>query len=381
MVKSSLILFFCVVISACNSTSNNVALSELEQNAFAGYENVEITSKKEIFALSEEAKKFAKFYQKQANNEADQAKMILAGLFASNKLNLDYRAKANFTATQTFDSGVANCISLTILAHAMFEYVGISSVIQDVQIPEFWTIRDRDILINGHVNLLIKPQYNSLDSAIITRNIVVDFDPSAEATGFRAKKLSQKELISLFYNNIGAEYLIEENYVAAYAYFKAAIDAYSRNSSVWTNLGALYSRNGFLKDAEKAYRYAHQLDSKSLSSKENLAIILKKQGQLDEAEVLFDAIHKQRVKNPYYHLLLGDQALQKSEPELALTHFKTAIKIDDDSHMFHFAMARAYAKMGEYEASKQSLKDAKRLSDDSKIDAFYSRKLSLLAKI
>lgn len=379
MLKIAVLVVILAALSGCKIT-HKVSLDELSTEYFQGHESIKVIQANQIFALSDEAKDFAKHYTKMARSDSDKTEKLLTALFSANKLNLDYRARANTTATETFESGVANCISLTILAYAMFDHVGIPAVIQDVQIPEFWTVRDRDVLINGHVNLRVRPRdHNPLDS-LMSSDIIIDFDPNAEAAGFRAKELTDRQLISFYYNNIGAEALMIGDYITAYAYFSAAIQAYSRNDSVWVNLGALYSRVGALDEAEKAYRYATKLNGRSLSALENLAIVLNKQGDSKSAESIFARLHKKRSKNPYYHLLLGDQALNNSDAALALKHYQKAIELNDKAHTFYFALARAYMQLGDIEASKTSLQQAKRLSDDLKLNEFYARKLSLFAK-
>ncbi|MGK0371996.1 MAG: tetratricopeptide (TPR) repeat protein [Glaciecola sp.] len=211
--------------------------------------------------------------------------------------------------------------------------------------------------------------------------MTVDFDPQQGMRRFRAKELTKSEIVSNFYANKAADHLIVNEASRAYAYLKAAINENVNNEGAWLNLGVLFSRHQHFDQAEAFYAMALSIKPNFTSAYENLALLYKRQGKAEKSQVLLSRLHKKRQKNPYYHMMLGDIALEANDYELSITHYKKAISLNHKPHEFHFSLAKVYFRLGDIENAHRYLENAKRWAWDRELKRQYSSKISnLVAK-
>jgi Flp pilus assembly protein TadD len=182
----------------------------------------------------------------------------------------------------------------------------------------------------------------------------------------------------MFYNNKGAEEMLKGNYPTAYQYFKKSTKTDSQFSSAWGNLGVLYKLSGHYAMAESTYNHSIILNHKNFTSLGNLALLLNKQERYSEAKPIEDFIHKMRVKNPYYHALLGNEAFFNQSYKQAVQHYKKAIQLDDEQHEFYFGLAKAYFKQDKLVLSKRAMKKAIVLTKTKDTQKQYIAKLNFL---
>jgi tetratricopeptide (TPR) repeat protein len=128
---------------------------------------------------------------------------------------------------------------------------------------------------------------------------------------FPKKRINKNTVIAMFYNNKGANALVNNNYVAAYAYLKKATEVDPGFSSAWGNLGILYRMKGLDKIALSTYRHAIYLNQANLTAMENLSKLLHSRGASEEARLIDSHIIQKRANNPYYYALLGDENFHK----------------------------------------------------------------------
>ena len=153
--KNFSIFLIAMLFIGCQ-TASDVSISHktlLYDQGFVGFENVSVESKKEIFELNDEAKAFAKSTIKGVFKPKEQIQALVQHVFSRSDLNLLYRTEANTVANQTFQNRAANCLSMSIMTYALANELGFGVRFQDIDIPEFWTIREGQSLLNGHINL------------------------------------------------------------------------------------------------------------------------------------------------------------------------------------------------------------------------------------
>ena len=130
--------------------------------------------------------------------------------------------------------------------------------------------------------------------------------------------------------------------------------------------------------AEQTYRHSISLQGDNLTALGNLALLLRKEGRNEEATLIEQDIHKRRIKNPYYHALLGNEALWSHDYENALKHYKKAIALDDEQHEFYFALAKIYYHQNKLGLSQRALKKALALTKVKNTQSQYIAKLNYL---
>lgn len=379
-------LLLCLpLLFACQSKQNyqaspSLVTSNLYLDSQYHSDNpVNLETEHEIFRLSDDM--LAMIDAKLMNNltARQKAYVLLLHLFDEENISLSYDGNANVTASQAYHNKVANCMSLTIMAYAIASEAGMNVSFQNVDVPEYWVRNGQYNLLTGHVNLLVK------ESNEVIRRVVwgekatqIDFDPFVSKKDFPSHVIQKHTLLAMFYNNKGAEELVNNNYPVAYQYLKKATQADSRFASAWGNLGILYKLSGHYDVAEEAYRHSISLKKNNLTSLGNLAVLLNKQERFSEAQPIEKHIHKLRIKNPYYHALLGDDALINKSYQEALKHYKKAIQLDDDQHEFYFGLAKAYYKQDRLKLAKRAMTKAVSLANVKDTQSQYIAKLNFL---
>ena len=289
-----------------------------------------------------------------------------------------YQGSANSIASETFDNRAANCLSLSVMTYAMAKAAGLMPQFYQVKIPEYWTRRDGYNLLNGHINLRIQPVPNSQQINLITPYIDVDFDPQTVRSRFERVPISKSRVVAMFYNNKGADALIANSYSRAYAYFRAAADADPTLGQVWVNLGVLYRKQEAYLAAERSYQQALGLNHENLTAWENLAILYNLTDRTEEAAAIQARITMKRQANPFYHFILGEEALDNESPKAALVHYRAAMRLDRTQHEVMFGMGRAYYELGDINKAEYFLGRAESLASSVQDKQRYRRKVSAL---
>ena len=306
---------------------------------------------------------------------------LVEAIFNRSKLNLLYQGDANTNANDTFHFQAANCLSLSIMTYALASEAGFNAYFQEIIIPEYWTRRAGFSLLNGHINIKILAPKQADVFVLSSQSYQVDFDPQPLRYGFPKKVVSKQAVLSMFYNNKGADAFLQKDYVTAYAYFREALMVKPNFDSAWVNLGILYRLSEYFPQAEKAYQHALAINSDSLTALENLAYLYTFTGRNEEAEKILVKVGAQRNNNPYYHVNLGEQEMEQKHWHQALTHFRRALALDKGKHEVYFGLARAYYEIGELQQSERYFKQAKNKASNKHDEDKYQSKLEFLRRL
>lgn len=315
-------------------------------------------------------------------NPGMQADRLIRDLFSPDYMNIRYVHDANFTPAETFEKGLANCMSLTLLSYVLVNNTGLKARFMNVEVEENWNVSERYTQLNGHVNLEIEePTSNSSVIYMYGKTYKVDFLPMLSAQVKSKKTLTKRQITALFYNNKGAESMANSNRALAYQYFKKASQLAPEQAGVWGNLASLYRQAGHIAQAEKLYAHAIKLAPDNLNIQENLALLYEKTGRQSLANNLYDKVERARKHNPYYYSMLAEEALYKNNPEQAISLFKKAIRIERRDHTFYFGLAKSAMQMNQPKQAEKYLIKAKKLAEDSREKEKYQSKISALASL
>jgi len=377
------ILLTAIIMLGCQ-TIQEVSVSHktlLYDQGFEGFENVIVESEKEIFELNDEAKAFAKSAISGIFKPKEQIKALVQQVFSRSDLNLLYRAEANTVANQTFQNRAANCLSMSIMTYALADELGFGVRFQDIEIPEFWTIREGQSLLNRHINLQILPRSTRERIQFVTQGSEVDFDAQATRQHFPKTLLKLNEVVAMFHNNNGADALLKKDYIKAYAYFQAAFLKAPNLSSVMGNLGYLYRLTGHYELTESSYLRALKKDKSNLTVWRNLSFLYRYMGHDGKAIEIVNRVTRKRSDNPFFHINMGDKAFSNQQWEIALEHYRRALKLDKSYHQVFFGLGKTYFELGNIQRSQYYLKLAKKKSRTEQEQSLYQAKINMLATI
>ncbi len=371
-----------LLLTACNSTKNNVAHPPLELTKNTAFTQSKVETPLEIFALNEHVKERLDSTFPKDSRSLQSAQRLLKFLLQNGDASLAYQAGATLTANQAYANLNANCLSLSILAYSLAEYLGLEGQFQKVHIPEYWALDNGFNLLTGHINLKVNESTKQvLNRKVIypqQRSLVIDFDPNSRQEAFKTSHITKARITAMFYNNKGAAAMLKHEYDIAFSYFKAAIDIDRHYSGAWGNLGVLFRFSDDFKRAESAYQYAISLDSNNNTALGNLARLYNLTDREIQGQAILAMLDKKRQANPYYHISLGNDAYTTAHYQDAIRHYKKARNLDPTLHDTDFGLARTYYQLGDLKLAKKYLSLANNKADFEHDKQRYENKLHAL---
>ncbi|WP_440053179.1 tetratricopeptide repeat protein [Pseudoalteromonas sp. T1lg65] len=372
-----------VLLTGCQS-SKSVQIDHTIVNSTNKFTPHAVETRSDVFNLNADIRSKLDFYFGQ-NNGLKMADSLMDFLINSGDASLAYQSGANLTASQAFYNLNANCLSLSILSYSIAKHLGLRTQFQRVDIPEFWDRSRGYSLLTGHVNIKVSEYDTSLDNVntLYTnpRSATIDFDPNSRDQGFDTHAITSDRILSMFYNNKGAMAMIAEQFDTAYSYYKAAIQADPYHDGTWGNLGVLYRLTNQYELAERAYEQALALNSANRNVLGNLAKLYRLTDRVQIAENIESRIHHARQQNPYYQIVLGNEALQKNDYDKALRHFRDARALNNKIHGAYFGMAMVYYAQGDMSRTEDYLQRAFNTADFTHDQKRYAGKLAMLKSV
>ncbi|MDO6719263.1 hypothetical protein Q4575_07630 [Psychrosphaera sp. 1_MG-2023] len=379
-IKYAILIFSCVLMYGC-ATHTPIFKAKAPKNIYLDHEfgaAPALETEQEIFKITEQMERYVYLRLKPIRDIPARTKRMIQDLFDPNQLDIRYVHNADLTASEAFEQGAANCLSLTILSYVLAQEARMEAKFMDVKVQENWTYNNGVRMLNGHVNLHIK---EPIIHSILLKNestYVVDFLPMLNGPKRSSKRLYKNDIIALFYNNKGANALVNNELNKAYHYFKQATILAPTITESWGNLASLYTRKGFIAETETILQYASSIDKSNLNLQESLAYLYQSTGRQELANDLFAKIRKVRTKNPYYFAMLAKTSFDKGHYRASISHFKKALKLNNQEHQFLFGLAQNYWQLGEHKRANYYLERARSLADDYLDKEKYESKIYAL---
>lgn len=379
--------FSLLLLAACVTppqTTTAVPLELLQHQAFKP-SPAEIETPAQIFSLPAAVVQDVRHKVLRYDRAYDRQLALLKYIFHDvDRDILEYVNDATLTASETLQLRVANCLSLTILAASLAEAVGFTVDFQDVAVPEYWISRSGSSVLNGHVNIKLTSTLLSVNQQGLfyqPESYLIDFDRGSGQMLQKAKSVSRETIIAMFYNNKAADAILLQHYDVAFKYLQAALTLTSMQAEIWNNLAVLYRKKEMLAEAEQSYQYSLQLDPDNNNTLANLAMLYEKTERVALAKKLNQQVVSRRLKNPYYFVMLGNEALDLGMQQQALSEFSKALKLQPKTTEAHFGMAQSYLALGNYQQAKKHLRFAGEYTEDKVLQRRYQTKLGLLNAI
>lgn len=379
LLASAVLLAGCTVAPVRDDTRTTQFLHD---EAFPASANVALESEADVFELDEDARRWMDANVRSVGDMKYRQRLLVDAIFDQTALDITYDSTANTTASETFRRKSANCLSLTILAHAMSEYAGFEARFQEVTGTEFWERRDQLSIGFGHVNLRIEDWFeDDKVMVLISSDVEVDFQRPAGAPRLPAHAIPQSRVLAMFYNNKGVDALLKGDPNRAYAYLRAALQSDPQLDMALANLGLLYGRHGRMDWAELNFREAMRINPRNTAAAKNLADILRGTGRVEEAGDVLARVQSLQQDNPFYFFVQGESAYDAGDWENAIRSYRKSIALDPDVSHFYLGLAKTYYRMGDMENAGIWLQRAERHAADLQDRERYRSKLDALASM
>ena len=383
----SMAVFFCLL--GCQQTPiapiSKIKPETLLQDSEFQSLPVAIETEQQIFELPEDVVRKARQQVLPYTYAHERSLALLTFIFGDDGEPLEYVNNATLVAKDTLQKKEANCLSLTILAYSLAQQLGFDAHFQDVDVPEYWITRSGNSMLNGHVNLMIYPNKN----VIATQNIMVfqgtgyliDFDMVPQNSRQNAKRVPKQTIVAMFYNNKAGDAIMAEQYDLAYAYLKHAISVAPELPQNWNNLAVLYRKKQMFDVAEQVYLHSLELQPGHPNTMANLALLYTLTGRPELAAGLEEQVQRKRLTNPYYFIMLGNEALDRQDSKTAITHFHRSLRLQPHVPEAYFGLARSYILQQNLPEASRYLQAAKRHTDSGTDKRRYQFKLDMLNAI
>jgi Flp pilus assembly protein TadD len=329
--------------------------------------------------MTDEMRAFVAAHVGTVQVDALRMRRLMAGLQGAGFLNLTYENERTLTAAQAFGARSGNCLSFTNLFIALARASKLDAQYQIVDVPPMWDAVDGWVVLNGHIDVVLRGVRNGVPGpTIFRRDYVVDFNMDDFQTAYPRRAVKDGTAFALFYSNRGVEALRAGDLRGAFANFKLAIEKDPAQASVWVNLGALYASQARYDYARVAYERALGVKPSDKSAMTNLARLYDETGDAEKAAEYRTRIAHYEAINPYYHYGLAESAYQATDYPTALAEIKRAIELKSDDHRFFFLESLVHYRMGNIGDARSSLAVAERLSDEDAVKQRYASKLAAL---
>ncbi|MBT8046814.1 MAG: tetratricopeptide repeat protein [Xanthomonadales bacterium] len=310
----------------------------------------------DLLAVSPDMKDFIDRHAYEGGSSTPNAWTLAYAVMSPHSLRFEYDPQTTLPADRAFRKGKGNCLTFSAMMIAMAREAGLEANFQEVEIQPEWTNVNDTMLVSKHVNATVHQKF---------LEYTIDVSRRKNRTDDRTRKMSDTEALAQFYNNLGAEALIEANNALAYAYFRKALELDRRLDYIWSNIGVILRRNGQTDEAVLAYRTALQLEPDQAVALNNLYVIFSEDGDLEAAAAMQPRVERNQRKNPWYVQFLAESAIEDQRYREAVSLAKRAVRMDRDEYRFHYTLARSQHFAGNDRLALESLERARKLAPTS----------------
>lgn len=302
------------------------------------------------FELSEATRAAVQSLVSPAGGERDRAEAIEAFIFSN--LDLRYALTPTRDANETFRSREGNCLSFVNLFVGIGRLQRLNPFYVEVEDYQRWNYRDGVVLSRGHIvaGMTIDGQLSTFDFLPYRPKAYRDFHPIDDLTA-----------IAHFYNNLGAEALMDEDVERALPNLEIAADLAPDFEKAINNLGVAYLRLGRVDEALALYERGLELHPASVPLLNNLARGYQASGDRGRAEELLGRLEAVNETNPYFYLYRGEVALAEGDIQRALEYMREALRIDTEVPEVHVGLAKVFLATGDLESARHHVDRALRL--------------------
>lgn len=291
-------------------------------------------------------------------------------VYGEHGLALTYDGERTLTVAEVAEERTANCLSFTLLFVALAREAGLNAYAQEVEQVLAWYQQDGFVYNSGHVNVGVQ---------IGRTRYTFEADRVPMIARHRPVPISDDRALAHYYNNRGAELMAEGDVTGARAHLDAALDLDAGYVPAWNNLGVLLARNEQPAAAEEAYLKALSLAPDHSAALFNVVGFYQRAGDTERHEHYRERLREAQLADPFHQFLLAHGLEMQGDFTGAIGHYRRAIRLHPDEHLFHFGLARVYFLAGEHRRAARAMARAHSLAE-GEARSLYQAKLQELRR-
>lgn len=272
--------------------------------------------------------------------------------FIFEDLDLHYALNPTRSAIETFHEQRGNCLSFVNLFVGLARERGLNPFYVEVTDYQKWNHRAGMVVSQGHI---VAGMY--LDGELKTYDFL-PYRPKAYKT---FNPIDDLTAAAHFYNNLGAEALMNGDLERAYELLTVATRIAPRFEKAVNNLGVARARGGDLAAAVELYQKGLAIDPDNAMILTNMTRAYQQLGRTREADDLLAKIEASNTSNPFFFVYQGEMALSRGESQKALDYMVKALRLDTEAPEVHVGFVKVYLAMGEMDKARHHLERALKL--------------------
>lgn len=285
-----------------------------------------------------------------AGSEKRRTDEIVAFIFSG--LELEYSLTPTKNASETFATRSGNCLSFVNLFVGIARRQRLNPFYVEVEDYQRWNYDEGVVISRGHIvaGMNVDGELSTFDFLPYRPKGYRDFDPIDDITA-----------MSHFYNNLGAEALMEGDIEVARDNLRIAYALAPDFEKAINNLGVVYLRTSQTEKALELFEDGLRLHPNSVPLLSNQARALQELGDLDRASEIFDQIEEVNQSNPYFFIYRGELALSEGNLESALEYMRRALRADSEVPEVHLGLVKVFVAVGDIQRAEHHLERALKL--------------------
>jgi Tfp pilus assembly protein PilF len=302
------------------------------------------------FALDDEVRAEMDRHMRPVPSELRQINQVMGFIF--DDLDLHYSLAPTRTAVDTFRTRQGNCLSFVNL------FVGVARARQlnpfYVEVTDYtsWNHRAGMVVSQGHI---VAGMY--LDGELKT----YDFLPYRPKAYKKFKPIDDVTAAAHFYNNMGAEALLDGNLPQAREILTLATRIAPGLDKALNNLGVVQARSGDWEGALATYQRGLEIDPENPMILTNKARVFQQTGRGKEADTLLAHVEQTNNTNPFFYVYQGEVALSRGDEQKALDDMVKAFRLDSEAPEVHIGFVEVYLALGDTDKARHHLERALQL--------------------
>lgn len=287
------------------------------------------------------------------NRRAEALHRMLLSSPLSGGMGMRYSALKTAPAQEAFEDKQVNCLSFTLMYVAMARHMGLDARVNEVRVPPSWDMRnDNALLLFRHVNAKVFLPFGE--------ELVIDLEMERYSPVYEQKAIPETLVAAQFYNNRGMELLADGEVRQSFLHLRKALELDDRQGYIWGNLGTLYSRRGFHREAEMAYLNGLAQTPDDLTVMSNLATLYDTLGEREKSAYFLQRAREHRDNNPYYLYSMAREQLDKGDLVQAQRYLEQAMAKQGKEPRFYALAADIYDQRDLPEKAEAMRREAER---------------------
>jgi Flp pilus assembly protein TadD len=342
--------FFALALASCSQYKPFDSVGYLRQQ-YASQIGPQAAAQLTVpFELNDEVRAAMESHMRPVPTELRQVNEVLTFIFEN--LDLHYSLTPTHDAVGTFHSHQGNCLSFVNLFVGVARTKSLNPFYVEVTDYTHWNHRAGMVVSQGHIvgGMWMDGELKTYDFLPYRPKAYKKFNPIDDVTA-----------AAHFYNNLGAEALLDGDLDKAQELLTTANRIAPRLDKAINNLGVVLARKGDWQGALAVYQKGLALDPANSMILTNVARVYQQTGRAKEADTLLSRVEETNNTNPFFYVYQGEVALSRGDENKALDYMVKALRLDSEAPEVHVGFVKVYLAMGDMEKARHYLERALQL--------------------